>query len=122
MIPFTDVAVNEDVAKVSFALGGELRLDWLEGQLDGVRAASRMQRWALQAVREDASQARRELTQTALEESPSRSSAEAVERFLHTRADGVRRLTAFLRALSREGDPDIAGLTLAVRHLRSLVS
>jgi glutamate dehydrogenase len=30
-------------------------------------------------------------------------------------------LTAFLRALSREGEPDIAGLTLAVRQLRAIV-
>jgi glutamate dehydrogenase len=111
----------EDVVKVSFALGVELRLDWLETQLDSVRARSRMQRWALQAVREDAAQARRELAQTALEEAPKSSSIEAVERFLHARADAVRRLSGFLRALSREGEPDIAGLTLAVRQLRTIV-
>ena len=80
-----------------------------------------MQRWALQAVREDAAQARRELTQKALEDSPSRSAIEAVERFLHSRSEAVRRLSSFLRALSREGEPDIAGLTLAVRQLRTLV-
>ena len=111
----------EDVAKVSFALGAELRLDWLESQLDSVRAASRMQRWALQAVREDTASARRELAQTALEESAGRSSAEVVERFLHSRSDAVRRLSSFLRALSREGEADIAGLTLAVRQLRTIV-
>ena len=111
----------EDVAKVSFALAAELRLDWLESQLDGVRAVSRMQRWALQAVREDTAQARRELAQTALEESPGRSSAEVVERFLDSRPEAVRRLSAFARALSREGEADIAGLTLAVRQLRTIV-
>ena len=80
-----------------------------------------MQRWALLAVREDATQARRELAQTALDESPGRSPAEAVERFLHTRDAATRRFAAFLRALSREGEPDLAGLTLAVRQLRALV-
>ncbi|MGH2968225.1 MAG: NAD-glutamate dehydrogenase [Solirubrobacteraceae bacterium] len=110
-----------DVAKVFFAVGAELRLDWLESELDGVRAVTRMQRWALLAVREDAARARRELAQTALEESPGRSPAEAVERFLHTRADAARRLAGFLRALSREGEPDLAGLTLAVRQLRTIV-
>jgi glutamate dehydrogenase len=110
-----------DVAKVFFAVGAELRLDWLETELDRVRAASRMQRWALQAVREDALHARRALAERALLESPGRSPAEAVERFLHTRAGAVRRLGAFLRALSREGEPDLAGLTLAVRQLRTLV-
>jgi len=33
----------------------------------------------------------------------------------------VRRFDGFLRALSREGDPDLPGLTLAVRQLRSIV-
>jgi glutamate dehydrogenase len=112
----------EDVAKVFFAIGAELRLDWLESELAGTRATSRMQRWALLAVREDAAQARRELAQRALEESPGRSPAEAVERFLHSRNAAARRFAAFLRALSREGDPDVAGLTLAVRQLRSIVA
>ena len=111
----------EDVAKVFFAVGAELRLDWLETQLDELRASSRMQRWALLAVREDSTQARRELAQTVLDESPGRSPAEAVERFLHTRDKATRRLAAFLRALSREGEPDLAGLTLAVRQLRAIV-
>ena len=111
----------EDVAKVFFAVGAELRLDWLETQLDELRASSRMQRWALLAVREDSTQARRELAQTVLDESPGRSPAEAVERFLHTRDAATRRLAAFLRALSREGEPDLAGLTLAVRQLRAIV-
>ena len=62
-----------------------------------------------------------QLAQTALQEAAGRSVAEAVERFLHTRDASCRRLSAFLRALAREGDPDIAGLTLAVRQLRSLV-
>ncbi len=79
-----------------------------------------MQRWALLAVREDATQARRELAQTALDEAGGRSPAEAVERFLHTRDAATRRFAAFLRALSREGEPDLAGLTLAVRQLRAL--
>ena len=39
-----------------------------------------------------------------------------------TRAEGARRLDTFLRALSREGEPDLAGLALAVRQLGTLVS
>jgi glutamate dehydrogenase len=112
----------EDVATVFFAVGSELRLDWLEAELGRVRAASRMQRWALQAVREDALSARRELAQRALEEAPGRASAaEAVESFLHSRAGACRRLSAFLRALARDGESDLAGLTLAVRQLRTIV-
>ena len=51
----------EEVAEVFFEVGAELRLDWMESELERVPATTRMQRWALQAVREDAAQVRREL-------------------------------------------------------------
>jgi glutamate dehydrogenase len=110
----------EDVARVFFALGGELRLDWMERELARVRSATRMQRWALQAVRDDAFKARRALASAALGASPGAEPVVAVERFLHDRGAEARRLEAFLRALSREGEPDLAGLTLAVRQLNAL--
>ena len=105
-----------------FAVGAELRLDWLETQLDRRCArARRMQRWALLAVREDAAQARRELAQTALDESPGPLAGRGRRALpAHAATRPRRRLAAFLRALSREGEPDLAGLTLAVRQLRAL--
>jgi glutamate dehydrogenase len=112
----------EDVARVSFALGAELRLDWMERELARVRSATRMQRWALQAVREDAFKARRELAECALRESPGAEPLVAVERFLHDHAAQAGRLDAFLRALAREGESDLAGLALAVRQLGALVN
>jgi glutamate dehydrogenase len=111
----------EDVARVFFAVGAELRLDWMERELVRVRSSSRMQRWALQALREDAAHVRRELAECALRESPGAEPATVVERFLDAHAHQVRRLELFLRALAREGDPDLAGLTLAVRQLRAIV-
>jgi glutamate dehydrogenase len=111
----------EEVAEVFFAVGAELRLDWLEGELARVPVSSRMQRWSLQAVREDTLQARRELAGSVLAESAGGSAQEAVEAFLAERSERVRRFEGFLRALSREGDPDLPGLTLAVRQLRSIV-
>jgi glutamate dehydrogenase len=112
----------EDVARVFFALGAELRLDWMERELSRVRSATRMQRWALQAVREDAFKARRGLAEAAFESSRGAEPVVAVERFLHDHAAGARRLETFLRALAREGEPDLAGLALAVRQLGTLVS
>ena len=50
-----------------------------------------------------------------------RAPQEAVEHFLSEREGQARRLATFLRSLAREGDPDLAGLTLAVRQLRSIV-
>ena len=112
----------EDVARVFFAIGGELRLDWMERELARVRSATRMQRWALQAVREDAFKARRELAECALRESPGAEPLVAVEHFLHEHAGQAGRLDNFLRALAREGESDLAGLALAVRQLGALVS
>jgi glutamate dehydrogenase len=112
----------EDVARVFFAIGAELRLDWMERELARVRSSTRMQRWALQAVREDAFKARCDLAECALRESPGAEPLVAVEHFLHDHAGQAARLDAFLRALAREGESDLAGLALAVRQLGSLVS
>jgi glutamate dehydrogenase len=112
----------EEVARVFFVLGAELRLDWMERELARVRSATRMQRWALQAVREDAFKARRQLAESALATTGGAEPVVAVERFLHDHASGARRLDTFLRALAREGEPDLAGLALAVRQLGTLVS
>jgi glutamate dehydrogenase len=106
----------EDVARVFFAVGDRLRLDWIQRELERIPAPTRMQRWALQALREDAYAVRRELAGAVLSEADG-----DVERFLEERSDRVARLTAFLRSLAREGEADLAGLTLAVRQLRSVV-
>ncbi len=112
----------EDVARLFFVLGAELRLDWMERELARVRSATRMQRWAVQAQRDDAFEARRALAIGALLASPGTDPVVAVEQFLHEHAPVARRLESVMRALSREGDPDLAGLTLAVRQLRALVA
>jgi glutamate dehydrogenase len=111
----------EEVAEVFFEVGAELRLDWMETELERVPATSKMQRWALQAVREDAAQVRRELAGGVLAETEPGSASERVQAYLADRGDARRRLEAFLRSLSREGESDLAGLTLAVRQLRTLV-
>jgi len=112
----------EDVARVFFDVGERLRLDWMQDELNRIPATSRMQRWALQAVREDAAQVRRELAGGVLAETDRGTASERVQAFLAERAPARRRLEGFLRSLSREGEPDLAGLTLAVRQLRALAA
>jgi glutamate dehydrogenase len=112
----------EDVAAAYFAVGERLQLDWMEQELARVRSATRTQRWALQAVREDTAAARREVVERALREAGDAEPREAVERFETTRAEPARRLAELLRGLAREGDPDLAGFTLAVRQLRALTA
>jgi len=110
----------EAVGRAFFRLGQALQLTWLEREIEGLPVATRMQRWALQAVRDDVLAARRRVAERALEESPDLDAEEAVHRFLEAHEEGVARLAGFTRALAGEG-ADIAGLTLAVRQLRALV-
>jgi glutamate dehydrogenase len=109
-----------DAARALFEIGEGLRLEWLEREIEGLPSATRLQRWAEQAVLDDVLEARRVLALQALQESPDASAEDAVAAFLQSREDPRRRLAAFTRALALEGSTDLAGLSLAVRHLREL--
>jgi glutamate dehydrogenase len=110
----------EEVGRAFFHLGQAIQLAWLEHEIERLRVGTRMQRWALQAVRDDVLAARRLVAERALAEAPDASAEEAVDEFLETHAEGAARLAGFTRALAGEG-ADLAGLTLAVRQLRALV-
>jgi glutamate dehydrogenase len=109
------------VARTFFDLGERLGLEWLEQEVLQLPAVTRVQRWAQQALLDDVLDARRVLSQKALEEAGAGADpAAAVDAFLAEREAPRRRLTTVARALRAEGDGDLAGLTLAVRHLRGL--
>jgi glutamate dehydrogenase len=110
----------EEVGRAFFQLGQALQLAWIEHEIEGLPVATRLQRWALQAVRDDVLAARRLVAERALAESPDAAAEEAIDAFLQKRVKGVTRLAGFTRALAGEG-ADLAGLTLAVRQLRALV-
>jgi glutamate dehydrogenase len=109
-----------EAARALFEVGEGLRLEWLEGEIERLPSATRLQRWAEQAVLDDVLEARRVLALQALQESPGTPAEEAVAAFLQSREDPRRRLASFTRALALEGSTDLAGLSLAVRHLREL--
>jgi glutamate dehydrogenase len=117
-------ATERDVVSVAatfFDLGERLGLEWLELEVLDLPAATRVQRWAQQALLDDVLDARRVLSEQALREAPDGAEpAAAVEAFLEAREAPRRRLVAVARALRAEGDGDLAGLTLAIRHLRGL--
>jgi glutamate dehydrogenase len=110
----------EEVGRAFFQLGQALQFAWLEREIEGLPVGTRLQRWALQAVRDDVLAARRLVAERALAEAPEAEAEEAIDRFLEARQKGVARLAGFTRALAGEG-ADLAGLTLAVRQLRALV-
>ncbi|HWI72000.1 MAG TPA: NAD-glutamate dehydrogenase domain-containing protein, partial [Baekduia sp.] len=117
-------ATDRDVVAVGatfFDLGERLGLEWLELEVLRLPAGTRVQRWAQQALLDDVLDARRVLSEQALREAPDGAEpADAVEAFLEAREAPRRRLTTVARALRVEGDGDLAGLTLAIRHLRGL--
>ncbi|HEU4977298.1 MAG TPA: NAD-glutamate dehydrogenase [Solirubrobacteraceae bacterium] len=112
----------EEVGRVFELLGGRLRIGWLEQQIEELPTGTRMQRWAQQALRDDVLRARRELAERALAEAGAGDDVEGVvDAFLARRERACERQAAFSRRLAGDGGADLAGLTLAVRGLRSLV-
>ena len=109
----------EDAGHAFSLLGaGRMQIAWIQGQLDELPTTTRVQRWALQALRDDLWRARRELAQRALEQSPDESVEDAIDAFVESRREPIRRLESLARTLAGEGGADLAGLTLAVRQLR----
>jgi glutamate dehydrogenase len=110
-----------DVARVFVATGERLPLNELEEALATIPATRRMERWALQAAREDARRARWDIAEHALASAADGGDpVDALDAFLVSHSEECRRLGAFMRTLSREGTTDMAGLALAVRQLREL--
>jgi glutamate dehydrogenase len=110
----------EDAGRAFSLLDERAQIGWLEGQLDELPLRTRLQRWAVQALRDDLGHARSALAGSALEAAPDAPVPEAVDRFVEAQAEAIRRLESFSRSLAVEGSPDLAGLTLAVRQLRAL--
>ena len=112
----------EDAGMAFVLLEDRVQIAWIEEQLDALPVSTRMQRWALQALRDDLWRARRELACKALNDAPGASVEDAVERFVEAHPDAMQRLADLARTMAGEGGADLAGLTLAVRQLRALAS
>jgi glutamate dehydrogenase len=110
----------EDAGQAFSMLEDRVQIAWIQDQLDALPVTTRVQRWALQALRDDLWRARRELAQRALEEHPGAPVEEAIDAFVESRREPLRRLDTLARTLSGEGGVDLAGVTLAVRQLRAL--
>ena len=110
-----------DTARAFAAVGDALRLEWLEGEIEGLPVGTRTQRWAQQAARDDVIELRRALAEQALREAPEEDVDVAVERFVAARARALERLGRLVRSLGVEGGADLAGVTLTMRQLRALV-
>jgi glutamate dehydrogenase len=111
----------EEVARVFFLLGERLDIDWLEFRLEEMPAATKWQRWAVQAMEDDVFLVRRQLAERVIDEGAGAPVEEAVEAFLERRAERVARLERFMRTLATESLTDLAQLTVALRQIRALI-
>lgn len=117
--------VGREVEEVldAFLLGGEsLSLDRLEHQLELLKTESRFDRWAARAMADDLLALRRALAERALAGAEGSAPAEAVEGYLGGRAEALARLERLVRSLAAQEAVSLAGLTVAVRQARSIVS
>ena len=104
----------------AFAVAGErLRFRWLEAELEDLPAAQRVQRWAVQALRDDGRRAQRDLVAHALRAWPDEPAPEALGRFVAANETRTDHLVSIMRSLSVDG-ADLAGLMVVVRELRAL--
>jgi glutamate dehydrogenase len=112
----------EDTGRAASLLEDRLQIAWIEEQLDALPVSTRMQRWALQALRDDLWRARRELACGALSGAAGAPVEDAVDAFVAAHPDALGRIAGLARTMASEGGADLAGLTLAVRQLRALAS
>jgi glutamate dehydrogenase len=109
-----------DVARVFLLVGQALHVDWLESRLEELPAASRWDRWALNAVEEDLLNVRREAAERALSSENGKAPEAAVEAWLAGRAEARERLERLMRELDAEGVDELSAVTVAVRQIRGV--
>src|SRR3712207_6134870 len=109
----------EEANEAFMVLNARVRFRWLLDELDALPANQRVHRWAVNALRDDARQARAHLVSLALAESPDAAPVDAVDAFLASREAKCAHLGGVIRSLAADGS-DLAGLMVAVRELRAL--
>jgi glutamate dehydrogenase len=109
----------EDVGLAFALLGDRLRFGWLEAELDELPASQRVQRWAVQALRDDARAARRALVAGAFRLSPDATPRAAVDALVERNRERAEHLASVMRSLSVDG-AELAGLMVVVRELRAV--
>ena len=111
-----------DVASVFHRFGRSAGLDELERLAATSALADHWQRWALQTLEDDLLRARRALAEAALALSESESAESAVERFLASRGDELRRVHELIDSLAAVSVEDVSPLVVALRQVERLVS
>ncbi len=110
-----------EVARAFFLVGQAARLDKLEELSDRLPPGSRWHRWAVRTLEDDILLLRRQLSEQVVREAGERGAEEAVHGYLGNRHHRLAHVVRFMASLEREGKPDLATLTVAIRQIRSLI-
>ncbi len=110
------------VARVYFALGGRLGLDWLRGAAAAQPPAGHWERLALGGVVDDLYRCQRELTQAVLAAAARAEGGAAVATWAATRRAAVERVDQLVAELRAQGPLDLARLAIAARTIHGSVA
>ena len=113
----------EDVARIYFAVGHRLGLDWLRRSAAALPAETEWQAAAAAAVIDDLYVEQSELTMRILADAGrARDAAAAAERWWSANGRSVSRAECVVADLRAAGNADLAMLTVANREIRGLVA
>jgi glutamate dehydrogenase len=125
VLDVTEVAMEqkksvESVAALYFALVGELDLRWFSDRITQLPTDTNWQALARNALRDDLASQQRALTSTVAKLSDSADPAAMLAAWRERYAPAIARLKSMIEELKRQGNLDLAVLSVLLRELRSL--
>jgi glutamate dehydrogenase len=110
----------ESVAALYFALVGELELRWFGDRITQLPTDTPWQALARNALRDDLASQQRALTSTVAKLSDSQEPAQMLAAWQDRYKPAIARLEAMIEELKRQGNLDLAVLSVLLRELRAL--
>jgi glutamate dehydrogenase len=111
----------EDVARVYFAVGGRLGLDWLRASAEQIAIEDHWERLAITAIVEDLFSQQRALTNAVINAADGASGEAAIAAWAESNKAAVERSNDLIGEFKTTGGIDIARLAIANRHIRTMI-
>jgi NAD-specific glutamate dehydrogenase len=111
-----------EVGRVFFRIGQAVQLDVLETVLASITATNLWHRWARQTIEDDLLDVRQLLAQQVLAEGENSPVDDAVDSFLASRAQALKRVLRLTPTLEAGSDQDMAFFMVVVRQIEALAA
>jgi glutamate dehydrogenase len=111
-----------EVGRVFFRIGQAVQLDVLERVLASMTATNLWHRWARQTIEDDLLDVRQLLAQQVLAEGENSPVDDAVDSFLASRAQALKRVLRLTPTLEAGSDQDMAFFMVVVRQIEALAA